>query len=451
MKSLYLRIYATVVVVLLLFAAASGWVFQRHMEQERVRAGAVLTERMSAWAELIQRSLPGTDASAELQAAALREWAFRLRLPLALDSATGERIGASDSFARRQNEGVTRGLAVRLEDGRTLWLLRPGGPRQGEAGARLGMLPPDARQGADTPPPLPPFLPFVPPAWQQGVGLIVGLVMLFIAVAAGAYPVVRRLTRRLESLKQGVEQFGAGHLHHRVVVSGRDEVAAVASSFNVAAARVEALVQSHQSLLANASHELRSPLARMKMAVSMLDDASPAQRERLKTEINTNVAELDALVEEVLLASRLDATATLDRQERVELLGMAAEEAARVDAGVAGVPLCVTGDERLLRRALRNLLENARRYGGGDLSVSVEQRGTQACVSVCDRGPGVPEAMRERIFESFFRLPGHAEQAGGVGLGLSLVKQIVQRHGGAVRCEGRAGGGSCFVISLPSA
>ena len=86
MKSLYLRIYATVVVVLLLFAAASGWVFQRHMEQERVRAGAVLTERMSAWAELIQRSLPGTDASAELQAAALREWAFRLRLPLALDS-----------------------------------------------------------------------------------------------------------------------------------------------------------------------------------------------------------------------------------------------------------------------------------------------------------------------------------------------------------------------------
>ena len=448
MKSLYLRIYATVVVVLLLFAAASGWVFQHHMEQERVRADGVLTERMSAWAELIQRSLPGIDAPAELQAGALREWAFRLRLPLALDSASGERIGASDSFARRQEDGVARGLAVRLEDGRTLWILRPGGPRQGAAGARLGMLPPGARPGGDMPPP---FLPFVPPAWQQGVGLIVGLVMLFIAVAAGAFPVVRRLTRRLEALKQGVEQFGAGHLHHRVVVSGRDEVAAVASSFNVAAARVEALVQSHQSLLANASHELRSPLARMKMAVSMLDDASPAQRERLKTEIDTNVAELDALVEEVLLASRLDATVTLDRQERVELLGMAAEEAARVDAAVTGAPLFATGDERLLRRALRNLLENARRYGGGDIGVSVEVKGTQACVSVCDRGPGVPEAMRERIFEPFFRLPGHAEQAGGVGLGLSLVQQIVQRHGGTVRCESRAGGGSCFVVSLPSA
>ncbi len=463
MKSLYLRIYATVVVVLLLFAAASGWVFQRHMAQERVRAESVLTERMSAWAELIQRSLPGNDAPPELQAAALREWAFRLRLPLALDSAAGERIGASDSFLRRQEEGVARGLAVRLEDGRTLWILRPGGGlRQGAAGARgsigggaggIGLGPAGPRPGsADRPPtdgpPFVPFLPFLPPAWQQGVGLIVVLVLLFIGVSAGAYPVVRRLTRRLEALKQGVEQFGAGQLDHRVEVSGRDEVAAVASSFNVAAARVEALVQSHQSLLANASHELRSPLARMKMAVSMLDDAAPAQRARLKTEIDTNVAELDALVEEVLLASRLDAAATLARHEQVELLGMAAEEAARVDAVVSGAPLHVLGDERLLRRALRNLLENARRYGGGDISVSIERRGGLACVSVYDRGPGVPEAMRERIFDPFFRMPGHAEQAGGVGLGLSLVKQIVQRHGGTVRCEGREGGGSCFVVAL---
>ena len=105
------------------------------------------------------------------------------------------------------------------------------------------------------------------------------LVVLFVAVAAGAYPVVRRLTRRLEALKQGVEQFGAGPLSQRVEVSGSDEVAAVASSFNVAAQRVEALVQSHRSLLANASHELRSPLARMKMAVSMLDGAAPEQRD----------------------------------------------------------------------------------------------------------------------------------------------------------------------------
>ena len=467
MKSLYLRIYVTVVVVLLLFAAGSGWVFQQHIEQERVRAEAVLTERMGAWALLIQRSLPGQDTPALDQAAALRDWSQRLRLPLALDSADGVRIAQSESFARRQADGVARGLAVRLEDGRTLWIMRPGRLRQAAEVARrgLGESPPPPRNGAPDygPPPgvrlggfddgpvFVPFVPFVPPAWQQGIGVFVVLVILFIAVSAGAYPVVRRLTRRLESLKHGVELFGAGQLNYRVAVTGRDEVAAVASSFNVAAARVEALVHSHQSLLANASHELRSPLARMKMAVSMLDDAPPAQRERLKQEIDTNVAELDALVEEVLLASRLDAAPTPERHEPVELLGMAAEEAARVDATVDGAPTTVIGEDRLLRRALRNLLENARRYGGSEVEVSVESRGGQALVRVSDRGPGVPEAMRERIFESFFRLPGHAEQAGGVGLGLSLVKQIAQRHGGSVRCDGREGGGSCFVLSLPLA
>lgn len=456
MKSLYLRIYLTVVLVLLLFAAASGWVFQRHIEQERVRAESMLTERMGAWAELIQRSLPGTDAPPADQASALRDWSQRLRLPLALDSAAGTRIGESDSFTRRQAEGVGRTIAVRLEDGRTLWLMRPGLMRAGGGPRVVGPGGPGGPGGDGPRPPamrateLPWFPPFVPPGWPRGLGLVVVLVVLFIAVAAGAYPVVRRLTRRLEALKRGVEQFGAGRLQQRVDIPGSDEVAAVASSFNIAAERIEALVRSNKSLLANASHELRSPLARMKMAVSMLEDAAPDKRERLKREIDTNVAELDALVEEVLLASRLDASNSLDQHEPVDLLGLAAEEVARVDGSVDGVPLSVSGDERLLRRALRNLLENARRYGGNEVSVLLERDGDRANVKVCDRGPGVPETMRERIFEPFFRLPGHAEQAGGVGLGLSLVKQIAERHGGQVRCEARAGGGSCFLLALPA-
>ncbi|MGZ5234835.1 MAG: ATP-binding protein [Caldimonas sp.] len=447
MRSLYLRIYATVVVVLLLFAFASGWVVERHLDQERARNDSVLNERLGAWADLIQRSLPGADAPAETQAAALREWSQRLRIPLALDDAGGQRIVASDSFVRRLDEGTIRPFAVKLDDGRTLWTMRPG-MRQAGAGPRS----PGAAPGERGERPW----PLLPPGVPRGTGLALILLALFVAVAIGAFPVVRRLTRRLEALKQGVEQFGAGELSHRVAVSGNDEVAAVASSFNVAAARVEALVQSHRSLLANASHELRSPLARMKMAVSMIEGASGPQRDKLKREIDRNVAELDALVEEVLLASRLDGAQDPLHRDKVDLLAVAAEEASRVDAEVdAPGEVVVAGDERLLRRALRNLLENARRYGGGAVTVILRPGrpggGAGATLQVCDRGAGVPPAMRERIFEPFFRLPGHAEQVGGVGLGLSLVKQIAERHGGKVRCESREGGGSCFTIELPAA
>ena len=121
-----------------------------------------------------------------------------------------------------------------------------------------------------------------------------------------------------------------------------------------------------------------------------------------------------------------------------------------MEAEVDGPSLNVQGDERLLRRALRNLLENARRYGGGEVKVELARSSAGAELRVCDRGPGVPESLRERIFEPFYRLPGHAEQAGGVGLGLSLVRQIAQRHGGSVRCDAREGGGSVFVLTVPS-
>ncbi|MBE7426934.1 MAG: HAMP domain-containing histidine kinase [Burkholderiaceae bacterium] len=450
MSSLYLRIWLTVVSVLGAFALVSGWFVQRHLENERQRIEGVASERLDAWAELVQRSLPPADAPPDEQAAALRDWSLRLRLPMALDDTAGRRIGAADSYLRREADRGRRGVPVRLDDGRTLWVMRPGlgrafanqprdAQREHEMPARAGPMHPAAHWPAA----------WLPPQWPPGVGLLVLLALLFIAVAAGAYPVVRGLTRRLEGLQRGVERFGAGSLGQRVDEAGRDEVAAVARSFNRAAARVEALVRSHQNLLANASHELRSPLARLKMAVAMLPQADGAQRDRLRREAEANIAELDALVEEVLLASRLDADAWMLKREQVELLGLAAEEAARVDAQASGVPCTVAGDERLLRRALRNLLENARRYGAGEIEVFVEREGAAAQLRICDRGPGVPEAYRERIFEAFFRLPGHAEREGGVGLGLSLVKQIAERHGGSVRCDAREGGGSCFVVTLP--
>ncbi len=463
MKQLYLRIYLTVLAALALFALASGWLVQRHLDETRLRAEGVLRERTAAWGELLQRSLPDATAPAGEQESALREWSQRLRLPMALDDANGRRLASSDSFLRRGYDGTdlnTRAQAIAFDDGRTLWVPRPGGGRGGGPGGPGAMAEPGA--GARGMPALRPWWALWPPQagpgrMPEGLGLLVLLVVLFLAVAAGAWPVVRHLTRRLEALKQGVEAFGAGDLRRRVAEEGTDEIGTLAASFNRTAARIQALVVSHQSLLANASHELRSPLTRLKMAVAMLEDpvgdepaaADPA-RQALKREIHTNIGELDALVDEVLLASRLEGAEDLGRREAVDLSALVAEEGSKVGAvleGPATVP--VQGIERLLRRAVRNLLENARRYGSDSIEMTLQQRAGQTELRICDRGPGVPEAYRERIFEPFFRLPGHAEREGGVGLGLALVRQIAQRHGGAVRCEPRAGGGSCFVLMLP--
>lgn len=291
--------------------------------------------------------------------------------------------------------------------------------------------------------------------WRTPFGLGWMIALVGVAVALGVYPIVRRITQRLETLQRGVQRWGEGDLSARVPEEGQDEVADLSKLFNASAERIEQLVRSHKSLLANASHELRSPLTRIRMGLELMGDRpSPTARE----EISRNIGELDQLIDEILLASRLDASeADMGTIEAVDLTGLAAEECAQVNAeldlaeGTDNATLTVPGVSRLLRRAIRNLLENARRYGAGEISVELGSAGGYATVRVNDRGPGVPAALRDRIFEPFYRLPGASERNGGVGLGLALVKSIAERHGGSVRCEDRPGGGASFVICLPVA
>ena len=136
-----------------------------------------------------------------------------------------------------------------------------------------------------------------------------------------------------------------------------------------------------------------------------------------------------------------------------DLAGLLAEECAPFRADLAVSPeelLLVTGDARLLRRMFRNLLENARRYGGSPApEVSAKREGDSAIVNFCDRGPGIPESERDRVFQPFYRLKGSSEREGGAGLGLALVRQIVLRHGGSVSCLQRDGAGACFSVRLP--
>jgi len=313
---------------------------------------------------------------------------------------------------------------VTMNDGRTLTVQLPPRPRPSVGDGRIW-----------------------PPRGPTGFFWLLGIVA--IAVAVGSYPVVRRLTVRLEHLRRGVERWGEGDLSSRVPVQGHDEVAFLALRFNHAAERVENLLKANKSLLANASHELRSPLARIRMGLELMD---PEPSARSRDEITRNIAELDQLIDEILLASRLDTRETdIGTVEQVDLTGLAAEESARAGADLEASQsqLVVDGVAKLLRRAIRNLLENARRYSSGPVTVTIARDGSRAVLKVCDRGPGVPAAERERIFEPFYRLRGASEREGGVGLGLALVRSIAVRHRGSAHCEENPGGGACFVLSLP--
>jgi signal transduction histidine kinase len=416
---LYLHVYLTLVGSLVLFALIAGVLWHSLTEASPAR------QAVEILSELAQATLPDASAPQEAQQAALES--FRTRAPgrfagLALYTREGVRIAFVGAPLPAPEPGQERSGPIPGPGGRMAWAIAlPDG--------RLLL----ARLPRGRPNPI------------LGLTFILGLITL--GVAVGAYPVVRRLTRRLERLQQSVEALGAGNLASRVTVEGADEVSALASSFNRAAERIEQLVAAHKTLLANASHELRSPLARIRMGIEMLkEDTKPELRE----ELTRDIAELDALIDEILLASRLEAAKQPDSLENVDLLALLAEECARDDAALEGEAVTVRGDARLLRRAARNLLENARRHGKGTPVEATLQRtpGGGARIDVCDRGPGVPEAERERIFEPFYRPAGRREGEGGVGLGLSLVRQIARRHGGDARCLPHEGGGSCFRLEV---
>lgn len=285
------------------------------------------------------------------------------------------------------------------------------------------------------------------PATSRKLVLATVLVSLAFAIGICAWPLARRIVGRLERLHAGVQSFGGGNLSARVEVHGRDEVAALATSFNDAAERIERLVDAQRSTLAGASHELRSPLARMRLSLELLEQ-NP--RPDLLRQLEDDIAELDALIAELLIASRLQSGTDASTAAPVDLLALAAEEGARVDAQVSGEPVVIEGDLRLLARALRNLLENAQRYGeGAAIECSVSRTaGGEALVVVADSGPGIAPEERARIFEPFYRPRGMAEDGRGVGLGLALVRQIAQRHGGDVSCVEPHGRGSRFELRL---
>lgn len=410
MRRLYIQIYLTIVGSLVLVVVTAGVVWHFFA------AAIPIEPPVEVAGGLISELVPPASAARDAQQQAIDRLARRLRADLALFGQSDDPVAAAGrplpppsrtrpgSFVRTT---LGPAVSIRLPDGR--WLV-----------ARL---------------------PFVPRPSAAMLAAFLGAIAL--AVALGARPVVRRLTGRLERLQRGVESLGAGDLGARVKVEGRDEVAQLAQSFNQAAARIEKLVAAHKMLLANTSHELRTPLTRIRLGLELVE-AEPAR----KAELARDIAELDQLVDEILLVSRLDATDGLDRAEEIDLAALAAEECARyADCSVHGGSVTVRGDPTLLRRMIRNLLENAKLHGAPPIEVAVERRGDQAALEVSDAGEVIAAPARERLFSPFQRIGG-PERPCGTGLGLALVRQIARRHGGDVAYRGESG--SCFAVTLPA-
>jgi signal transduction histidine kinase len=411
MKRLYQKIYLTIVVALLLVVLVAGgiWRFGRPPEP--------LAQGFEVAGELLAATMPAANAPAAQQQEAIRQLAQRLRVNVAL-------------FDRELRMVASYGdPPPPPHDRRPGWMPGAGGPA-------WAVPLPDGRW----------IVARAPPRDRHpAIGLILVLSGIALIIAIAAFPVVKGLTRRLERLQDGVETLGAGNLAARVKVEGCDEVAQLAQAFNKSAARIEELVNAHRLLLAHASHEIRTPLSRIRLGIEMM---SRNPDTKYKAGLEQDIAELDALVDDILLASRLDMNKTLQQRETVDLLALAAEEGARYeDCAVEGVPVTANADPRLLRHLIRNLLDNAAHHGAPPLRVEVRRDSGKAFVDVMDGGSGIPHGEHERVFVPFYRLPGEAK---GSGLGLSIARQIARLHGGDVTVIARPDSASTIRVVIPA-
>jgi two-component system sensor histidine kinase CpxA len=295
--------------------------------------------------------------------------------------------------------------------------------------------------------------------WRLGVlGLIVGGLSLWLA---------RGLSSPVAKLRHTVRRLADGELSARVeptVVRRRDEVGDLARDFNAMATRLEALLAAQRRLVSDVSHELRSPLARLEVALELARQRCDHGAAELLDRIGHESERLDTMIGQLLELSRLDSADRPRREEPVdlaELAGALAEDAA-FEASARAVAVksesagdtTVRGDMESLASAVENVLRNAIRYtdSGSEVSLTVGAEGDQVAVRIADRGPGVPEAQLESVFEPFFRVEEARERgAGGSGLGLAITKRIVRLHSGSVTAANRPEGGLEVTIRLPRA
>jgi signal transduction histidine kinase len=286
-----------------------------------------------------------------------------------------------------------------------------------------------------------------------------GAPIIIVVAATASYWLVRRSLKSVDAIRSQVAEISASDLAERVPVpTSRDEIAALAVTMNEMLARIEAGHLAQQRFLADASHELRSPLATI---ISGLE-VTEAHPELLDAElaINTLLPEahrMRTLIEDLFLLARADERSLVLRKEQVPLGDLAEVEAIRLRRDAAGCaihtdisPASLIGDPVAVSRVIRNLVDNAVRHAKSRVDIAVGSRDGSAVLVVSDDGPGIAPAERARVFGRFVRLDSdRARSGGGSGLGLAIVAEVVAAHGGTVTIDHRPGGGTKMIVELP--
>jgi signal transduction histidine kinase len=298
-------------------------------------------------------------------------------------------------------------------------------------------------------------------AWEFGQRLFVvhnnllwSLHGLMLATVLVAYIVIRHALRPLRTLQEGVMRLSEGQLDIALPKPTRDEFGDLTAAFNQMVARVKEMLRARDQLLLDVSHELRSPLTRMKVALALLPDGEK------KAGMAADVAEMEAMITELLELERLRGGRGI-RPERRDLVPLLRDVAAdfatappgvRLGAGPAELWLDIDADR--VRTVLRNLVENALKYSLADsrpVELSAARNGEVVVVRVVDDGPGIPEADLPRLFEPFFRVDrSRSKKTGGYGLGLSICERIMQAHGGTITAANGPVRGATFTLAFPA-
>lgn len=283
-------------------------------------------------------------------------------------------------------------------------------------------------------------------AWPPG--LLGGLLIVLLAVLGVSFVAVRWLTRPLSALAAAADALGRDLRHSPLPEEGPLEVRRAAAAFNTMQRRLSRFVDERTRILAAVSHDLKTPITRMRLRLELIDD--PGLREKLERDLE----EMQALVDSTLDFMRGIAA----REESRPLDINALVEALCEDLADTGHPVRVRGRARApcpgrpmaLKRAIGNLLENAVRYGGEEIEVFLEDNGDCVKITVADRGPGLADELIEKVFEPFYRVEvSRNQQTGGTGLGLSIARNIAQAQGGDIRLRNRSGGGLEAILILP--